>query len=197
MAPILYLASKSPRRRQLLGQLGVDFEVLDVDIPEAPEPGESPVAYVERLARAKAAAGRAALAVGAGGDGWVLGSDTEVVLDGEIFGKPVDEAGAAAMLSRLAGREHEVLTGVCLAGPPAAGPPTSLVCTTRVRFDALDEAAIRVYVATGEPFGKAGAYAIQGRAAAFTSHLSGSYSGVMGLPLFETARLLRAAGFAV
>ncbi len=194
---MLFLASKSPRRRQLLEQLGVDFALIDVDIPEVPAPGESPVAYVERLAREKAAAGREGLPVGAGAEGWVLGSDTEVVLDGEIFGKPADDDDAIAMLRRLAGREHEVLTGVCLAGPPRSGPARALVCTTKVRFAALDDATIRAYVATGEPFGKAGAYAIQGRAAAFTRHLDGSYSGVMGLPLFETARLLREAGFAV
>lgn len=193
----LYLASKSPRRRQLLEQLGVEFEVLDVDIPEMPVPGESPVAYVERLARQKAAAGRAALPASATEHGWVLGSDTEVVLDGEIFGKPADDGDAVAMLCRLAGHEHQVLTGVCLVGPPGSGPAASMVCTTRVRFAALDDTAIRVYVATGEPFGKAGAYAIQGRAGAFVSHLSGSYSGVMGLPLYETAALLRRAGFAV
>lgn len=198
----LYLASKSPRRRQLLEQLGVAFQVLDVEIPEVPEPGETPSDYVRRLALDKARAGLTALesapasaaAQAPDGDVWVLGSDTEVVLDGEVFGKPADADDAVAMLRRLSGREHEVLTAVCLAGP---GGREVAVCATRVRFAALDATAIRVYVATGEPFGKAGAYAIQGRAGAFVSHLSGSYSGVMGLPLYETAALLRRAGFAV
>lgn len=194
---ILYLASKSPRRRQLLEQLGIPFQVLDVDIPEEPAADEPPAAYVERLARGKAAAGRAALPAAVAAEAWVLGSDTEVVLDGRIFGKPADAADAAAMLRDLAGREHEVLTAVCLAGPEGSGPVRCLVNTTRVRFAPLDAAAIQAYVATGEPSGKAGAYAIQGRAAAFVSHISGSYSGVMGLPLHETARLLRQAGFPV
>ena len=189
----LYLASKSPRRRQLLEQLGLAFQVTDVDIPEQPAPGEPPHDYVARLAMAKAQAGLAGLQERAGA--WVLGSDTEVVLDGVVFGKPSDAVGAASMLRRLSGREHEVLTAVSLVGPPSAAFAETLVCATWVRFAPLDEAAISAYVATGEPFGKAGAYAIQGRAAAFISHLAGSYSGVMGLPLFETSRLLRTAGF--
>lgn len=192
MTPVLHLASQSPRRRQLLEQLGVDFAVLDVDVPEQRAPGESPRDYVSRVARDKARAGLAALA-GAGA-ARVLGADTEVVLDDEVFGKPRDAADAAAMLRRLSGRTHAVISAVWLVG---AGGEQCEVCVSQVRFAVLDEAAIAAYVATGEPFGKAGAYAIQGRAAALVEHLDGSYSGVMGLPLFETARLLRAGGISL
>lgn len=186
---MLYLASRSPRRWQLIEQLGVSFEVLDVSVPESRAGGESPADYVSRVARDKARAGLAALAGEA--RAVVLGADTEVVLDGEVFGKPADAAGAAAMLARLSGRTHEVISTVWLVD---AQREASAGCVSRVRFAALAAADIDTYVATGEPFGKAGAYAIQGRAAAFVEHLDGSYSGVMGLPLFETAALLR--GFA-
>ncbi|MDW2980841.1 Maf family protein [Rhodanobacter sp. KK11] len=189
MNPTLYLASQSPRRRQLLEQLGVDFAVLDVDVPEQRRSGESPRDYVSRVARDKARAGLAALA-GAGA-ALVLGADTEVVLDDEVFGKPRDAADAAAMLRRLSGRTHAVISAVWLVG--TSGEQCE-VCVSQVRFAVLDEPAIAAYVATGEPFGKAGGYAIQGRGAAMVAHLDGSYSGVMGLPLFETARLLRAGG---
>jgi septum formation protein len=189
---VLHLASQSPRRRQLLGQLGADFAVLDVDVPEQRAPGESPRDYVSRVARDKARAGLAALA--SGGDALVLGADTEVVLDDEVFGKPRDAADAAAMLRRLSGRTHAVISAVWLVGN---GGEQCEVCVSRVRFAALDEPAIAAYVATGEPFGKAGAYAIQGRGAAMVEHLEGSYSGVMGLPLFETARLLRRSGISL
>jgi septum formation protein len=187
--PVLHLASQSPRRRQLLEQLGVAFAVLDVDVPEQRAAGESPPDYVSRVARDKARAGLAALAPA--GDARVLGADTEVVLDEEVFGKPRDAAGAAAMLRRLSGRTHAVISAVWLVG---AGAEQCELCVSQVRFAPLDEAAIAAYVATGEPFGKAGGYAIQGRGAAMVAHLDGSYSGVMGLPLFETARLLRAGG---
>ncbi|OOG52612.1 septum formation inhibitor Maf [Rhodanobacter sp. B05] len=188
---MLHLASQSPRRRELLAQLGATFRVLDVEVPEQRAPDETPQAYVERVARDKAQAGLRALAAADLGKALVLGADTEVVLDGEVFGKPRDAEDAAAMLRRLAGRTHEVISAVWLV---ANGCERGDVCVSRVRFGALDEAAITAYVATGEPFGKAGAYAIQGRGAALIEHLQGSYSGVMGLPLFETARLLR--GFA-
>jgi septum formation protein len=188
-SPALYLASQSPRRRQLLEQLGVDFAVFDVEVPERRAPRESPREYVSRVARDKARAGLAKL--GAVSGAWVLGADTEVVLDDEVFGKPRDAADAAAMLRRLSGRTHEVVSVAWLVG---AGGERSAGCVSRVRFAALDEAAVAAYVATGESFGKAGAYAIQGRGAALVEHLEGSYSGVMGLPLFETARLLREAG---
>lgn len=183
---MLHLASQSPRRRQLLEQLGADFAVLDVDVPEQRAPGEPPPAYVSRVARDKARAGLAQLGAVAGA--WVLGADTEVVLDDEVFGKPHDAADAIAMLHRLSGRMHTVVSTVWLVGVASEHGAT---CVSQVRFATLDDASIAAYVATGESFGKAGAYAIQGRGAALIEHLDGSYSGVMGLPLFETARLLR------
>jgi septum formation protein len=184
---MLYLASQSPRRRELLARLGVRFDVVDVDVPEVRAPGESPRAYVERVARAKAQAGlRAVLARDP--DARVLGADTEVVLDGRVFGKPADADAAAAMLRDLSGRTHTVISVVCCAIP---GETNCAACESSVTFAPLDEAGIRDYVFTGESFGKAGGYAIQGRAAAFVAHIAGSYSGVMGLPLFETAGLLR------
>lgn len=187
---MLYLASQSPRRRELLSQLGVAFEVADVDVPEIHAPGESPRVYVERVARGKARAGlRTVVARDPGA--FVLGADTEVVLEDRVFGKPRDVDAAAAMLRDLSGRTHTVISIVCCANHSDAHCVT---CESSVAFAPLDEATIHRYVATGEPFGKAGGYAIQGRAAAFIVHLAGSYSGVMGLPLFETAALLRAAG---
>ncbi|UGB37135.1 Maf family protein [Frateuria soli] len=186
---MLYLASQSPRRRELLKQLGVDFMALDVDVPEMRAADESPERYVSRVARDKARAGLASLADA--DRALVLGSDTEVVLDGEVFGKPADGAQAAAMLRRLSGRTHAVISAVW--GVDERGERGEL-CVSKVRFAPLDEAAIAAYVATGEPFGKAGGYAIQGRGAVLVEHLEGSYSGVMGLPLFETARLLRGFG---
>lgn len=185
---MLYLASKSPRRRQLLEQIGVAFLPLDVDVPEEPAPGEKPEDYVGRVACDKARAGFRRVA---GGDHVVLGSDTEVVLGDTVFGKPADAATAKDMLARLSGRTHRVISCVCLVD---AGGERTATCISEVRFDALDARDIDAYVATGESFGKAGGYAIQGRAAAFVAHLSGSYSAVMGLPLHETAGLLRAAG---
>lgn len=186
---MLHLASQSPRRRQLLEQLGVDFAVLDVAVPEQRVPTETPQAYVSRVARDKARAGLARLA---GTDNsLVLGADTEVVLADEVFGKPRDAAQATAMLRRLSARTHTVISAVWLVG---AGHEHGATCISQVTFAALSAAEITAYVATGESFGKAGAYAIQGRGAALIAHLQGSYSGVMGLPLFETVRLLRDAG---
>jgi len=193
---MLYLASQSPRRRQLLEQIGVDFSVLDVDVLEQRMRGESPHDYVSRVARDKARAGLASLDhanqdqanQNRASDAIVLGADTEVVLDDEVFGKPQDADDAAAMLRRLSGRTHEVISVVWLVG---AAREECAVCISQVRFAPLDESTVATYVATGEPFGKAGAYAIQGRGAALVEHLQGSYSGVMGLPVFETARLLR------
>ncbi|MEO8777736.1 MAG: Maf family protein [Rhodanobacter sp.] len=185
---MLYLASQSPRRRELLTQLGATFSVLHVEVPERRDDAEAPPAYVERVARQKARAGLLMLPAGDRAAAVVLGSDTEVVLDGDVFGKPRDADEAAAMLARLAGRTHEVISAVwLLTNDRALGD----VCVSQVRFTALDAATIAAYVATGEPFGKAGGYAIQGRGAALIEHLQGSYSGVMGLPLFETSRLLR------
>ncbi|MEO7065861.1 MAG: Maf family protein [Rhodanobacter sp.] len=183
---MLYLASQSPRRRQLLEQLGVDFTVVDVDVLEQRASSESPEEYVSRVAHAKARAGRARLSGVAGAV--VLGADTEVVLDDHVFGKPTDAESAAAMLRQLSGRTHVVVSVVW---GVSAKREQGARCVSEVRFSTLDEPTIAAYVATNEPFGKAGAYAIQGRAAAFIEHLQGSYSGVMGLPVFETAQLLR------
>ena len=185
---MLYLASQSPRRRQLLEQIGVEFKVVDVNVPEQRAMAEAPREYVSRVAREKALAGYAVLndpqAV-------VLGADTEVVLDDEVFGKPQDAADAAAMLRRLSARVHEVISIVWLVSRKGEWSETSL---SRVRVPELDDAIIAAYIATGGPFGKAGAYAIQGHGAKLIEHLDGSHSGVMGLPVFETAKLLRAHG---
>jgi len=183
---MLYLASQSPRRRQLLEQIGVDFRVVDVDVPEQRVLGETPRDYVSRVARDKARAGLAALEEA---NAAVLGADTEVVLGDEVFGKPADAQDAAAMLRRLSGRVHEVVSTVWLVNRHGEWSDTSL---SRVTMPNLDDATIAAYIATGEPFGKAGAYAIQGHGAKLIEHLDGSHSGVMGLPVFETARLLRA-----
>jgi septum formation protein len=187
---MLYLASQSPRRRELLAQIGSAFEIVDVDVPEVRATDEAPRAYVERVARAKAHAGLQVVSA-RDPDAIVLGADTEVVLDDRVFGKPRDAAAAAAMLRELSGRTHTVISVVCCV---AVHADDLAVCESRVTFASLDESAIARYVATGESFGKAGGYAVQGRAAAFIAHLSGSYSAVMGLPLFETAALLRRAG---
>jgi septum formation protein len=186
---MLYLASQSPRRRDLLTLLGQPFGVLDVDVPEVRRHGEPAEDYVDRVAREKAGAGL--LEVVAVPGAWVMGADTEVVLDGAVFGKPRDDEEAAAMLRRLAGRTHQVLSVVWLV---SAGRELHAASRSDVTLAALDDATIARYVASGEPSGKAGGYAIQGLAQAFIAHLSGSYSGVMGLPLFETAGLLRDAG---
>ena len=182
---MLHLASQSPRRRQLLEQLGLRVGVIELDLPEQRAPGEPPEDYVSRVAREKAGAGL--LKVIAVPGACVLGADTEVVLDDHVFGKPRDEEDAAQMLQRLSGRTHRVLSAVWLV---SAARETHALSVSEVRMAELSDARIRAYVATGEAMGKAGAYAIQGHAAAFIEHLSGSYTGVMGLPLFETARLL-------
>jgi len=185
----LHLASKSPRRRELLAKLGLDFGVLDLDLPETPAPGEPPDDYVRRVAREKAGAGLL-LVVGQPG-AVVLGADTEVILDGRVYGKPADAADAAQMLRSLSGRTHRVVSAVSVVD---AGRELQAVSVSEVRFAALSEDDIADYLDTGEWAGKAGAYGIQGRAQAFIVHLSGSYSGVMGLPLHETAGLLREIG---
>ena len=187
---MLWLASQSPRRRELLAQIGAVFETIDGAVPEVRGVDESPQAYVERVAREKARVGLQKISA-RDAHAIVLGADTEVVLDDRVFGKPRDAAEAAAMLRALSGRAHEVISVVCCASAQGERVAT---CVSAVTFAELDRTAIERYVATGEPFGKAGGYAIQGRAAAFIAHLSGSYSGVMGLPLFETVRLLREAG---
>jgi len=186
---MLYLASQSPRRRQLLEQVGIQFDLIDVEVPEVRVPGEPPAEYVSRVAREKAGAGWLKLA-GAGA-AVVLGADTEVVLDDEVFGKPVDAAHATGMLRRLSGRAHQAISAVwCI----SAGREERVLSVSQVVFAPLSDRDIADYVASGEPIGRAGAYAIQGRAAAFISRLSGSYSGVMGLPLFETVELLSRFG---
>jgi septum formation protein len=185
---VLILASQSPRRRELLDQVGIAHRVLPVDVDETRCPDEAPAVYVERLARAKAAAGLAAA-----GGGAVLGADTVVVLDDAVLGKPADRADALAMLARLSGRRHEVLTAVALAHGEAIACRLSV---SHVTFRTLTPDEIAAYWATGEPADKAGGYAIQGRAALFVTRLEGSYSGVMGLPLHETGELLREAGLA-
>ena len=196
---MIYLASKSPRRRELLGQLGVAFEALHLreaagrnrDIIEEALDGEPPAHYVERIARTKAAVGWKRMEQRNLEVRPVLGADTEVVLDGVLFGKPRDAAHAAEMLAQLSGRRHDVLTGVALKHGDDIAFSLS---ASRVTFRRLSADEIARYVATGEALDKAGAYAIQGRAGAFVSLLEGSYSGVMGLPLFETAELLAKAG---
>jgi septum formation protein len=172
----LVLASQSPRRSELLRNAGIGFRVQAAGVDETPFPGEAPVDYVRRLARAKAAAVEGEL---------VLGADTVVVVDGQILGKPADSADAVRMLRLLSGRAHEVITGICLAGTVAHD-------ITTVFFSRISEEEIRDYVASGEPMDKAGAYAIQGRASCFVERIEGSYSNVVGLPVAMVYRHLRA-----
>jgi nucleoside triphosphate pyrophosphatase len=186
--PVLCLASVSPRRRELLSQIGVPHVVMGADIDETSLPGETPRDYVTRLAREKA------LAIRRGGQQLpVLAADTTVVVGDKVFGKPRDQAQAVEMLGELSGRTHEVLTAVALAD--ARGVAARLSSST-VRFRIVSREECLAYWETGEPRDKAGGYAIQGLGAVFIESLSGSYSGVMGLPLFETGELLRAAGLA-
>ena len=185
-APLLTLASVSPRRRELLGQIGVAYLVSAADIDETVRPGEAPADYVVRMACAKARAVHERDTRPP-----VLAADTIVVIDGLILGKPRDQADGMAMLGRLSGRTHQVLTAVALA---TAGGIALRVSTSEVRLRALTPAECAAYWESGEPRDKAGGYAIQGRGALFIEHLSGSFSGVMGLPLYETGQLLAAAG---
>ena len=193
----IHLASQSPRRRQLLEQIGVRYELLlpdaheDAEALEAVQPREAPLRYVERVTLAKLAAARERLARRGGAAAPILCSDTTVALGARILGKPGDAAEAAQMLHALSGREHRVITAVALS---AARRTECLVNVSRVRFAALSKAQIARYVASGEPMGKAGAYAIQSQAAAWVERITGSYSGIMGLPLFETAQLLQRFG---
>jgi septum formation protein len=185
----IYLASGSPRRRALLQQIGVSFRVIGADLDETALQGESPLAYVSRLAQAKATVGWERGRDSGGAP--VLAADTAVVLDARVLGKPADMNDAIAMLLKLSGRAHEVLTAVALRS--SAGIEVKVSRST-VTFRSIDPSEARTYWETGEPSDKAGAYAIQGYAAIFIADLKGSYSGVMGLPLFETAALLKAAG---
>lgn len=188
-APCIYLASRSPRRRELLVQIGVRHAPLEVEIDESWDGEEPPRAHVTRLALEKARRGWAEVATSRPLP--VLAADTAVVLDDAILGKAEQIHEAVAMLKRLSGRSHWVFSGVALVD--LQGEQRSVVNMSRVVFRALSAEEIRAYCGTGEPLGKAGGYAIQGRAAAFIERLEGSYSGVMGLPLCETAALLRAA----
>jgi len=184
----LYLASGSPRRRELLTQIGIPFTTLSASVDESPLPNEAAPAYVERLALAKASAGLAALLpCEANAALAVLGADTAVVLDGQILGKPVDREDALAMLAALSGREHQVLTAVAVADQQRC---LSVCVTSQVRFRPISSEEAQAYWASGEPLDKAGAYAIQGLGAVFVQRLEGSYSAVVGLPLSETAELL-------
>ena len=194
---LIYLASQSPRRRQLLDQIGVRHELLlprpdeDAEALEAERLAELPAAYVERVTRAKLHAARARLAASGLPDAPILCADTTVALGRRILGKPRDAADAAATLRLLSGATHRVITAVAVRW----GRREQLeVSTSHVRFAALPARVIEAYVASGEPFGKAGAYAIQSALAGWIAHIDGSYSGIMGLPLFETAQLLQRCG---
>lgn len=200
--PAVYLASKSPRREELLRQLGIDFASLRLreasnrerDVVEAAQSAEPPLHYVERIARTKATVGWQRMLQRGLTPRPVLGADTEVVLDGTIFGKPKDDADATRMLTLLSGRTHHVLTAVALRWDERI---VAEISDSAVTFRDLEPDEIARYVATGEPLDKAGAYAVQGRAASFVSRVDGSYSGVMGLPLYETAQALAGLGFPV
>ena len=195
--PFIYLASQSPRRRQLLDQIGVRHELLlpsadeDAEALEDERTGESPLHYVERVTRAKLAAARARRLARGLPAAPILCADTTVALRRRILGKPRDAADAAATLRLLSGRTHRVITAIALG---VEAEDLFAISASSVRFAPIDEAEIARYVASAEPFGKAGAYAIQSGAAAWIERVAGSYSGIMGLPLYETARLLRHAG---
>jgi septum formation protein len=200
LEPRIYLASQSPRRRELLAQIGVRFDLLlfrgeprsDPETDETPMPGEAPDAYALRVAAAKARHGARLLALRRLPPRPVLAADTTLDVDGEIVGKPVDDTDAAAILERLAGRAHRVLTAVAIAHGEHVEMRLSV---SEVRFRALSADEIQRYVLSGEPRDKAGAYGLQGRAAMFVESIEGSPSGIVGLPLCETALLLREFGY--
>jgi septum formation protein len=202
LAPRIHLASRSPRRRELLTQIGVQFDTLifrdgtraDKETDESPLPGEDPIDYVQRVARAKAEHGWRCV-------GWrkllpqlVLSADTTLEFEGQVIGKPVDAADAVRILTQLSGKTHRVLTAVAVCLDKRV---ETVLSVSDVRFSTLDAADIRRYVESGEPMDKAGAYGIQGRAGVFVEHIAGSYTGVMGLPLHETALLLKRFGHPV
>jgi septum formation protein len=188
----IYLASRSPRRQELLAQIGVRFETMEIDVDESVLSGEEPRAYVERLARAKAEAGWQRVERDNLPRAPVLGADTTVAVDGRILAKPADDRDAAEMLAALSGRLHEVLTAVAVKHDSRL---ESAISVSEVRFKTLSREEIARYVATGECEDKAGAYGIQGHAARFVAELRGSFSGVVGLPLYETAQLLDRIGY--
>jgi septum formation protein len=200
VSKFIYLASQSPRRSQLLALLGVRHELLlpdadeDAEALEAVLPNEAPAAYVKRVTQLKLDAALKRLKRRGLPAAPVLCSDTTVALGRKIFGKPTDPADATRMLKELSNTTHRVLTAVALG---TARKREQVLCESRVTFSAMSSRQIQAYAASGEPLGKAGAYAVQGRAAAFISHRSGSYSGIMGLPMFETAQLLQSFGFKV
>jgi len=198
---IIYLASKSPRRRELLKQIGVHYELLmmrehapRIDVDESPLDGETAHVYVQRVVRLKAETALKMMRHRRLPVRPILTADTTVTLDGHILGKPVDKADAQRMLSQLSGQSHQVLTAVAVATEDEI---KQIMVASFVTFGKLSEEEIKRYVDTGEPMDKAGAYAVQGIAAKFISKLSGSYSGVMGLPLYETAALLRQCGIQI
>lgn len=215
-AKIIYLASKSPRRRELLKQIGVHFELLMmreiqqtqltladasgrqanliIDVDESPGDGELPRQYVERVVRIKADTALRIMRSRKLAPRPILTADTTVAISDEILGKPTDAADAMRILKRLSGETHQVMTAIAVT---AHGETDYAFSTSLVSFATLSDAEIKRYIETGEPMDKAGAYGIQGHAAKFISNISGSYSGVMGLPLFETAELLRKAGLTV
>lgn len=188
-SPSLILASASPRRRELLESLSLSFSVMPAHVDERPHPAEDPKDYVARLARSKAEHLAAQFR-----SAWVLGADTVVALERRILGKPADAAAARGMLSSLSGREHTVMTGVAVVRHDTGFTVVDIV-STRVRFHHLRGADIEAYIATGEPFDKAGAYAIQGGGGRFVAALEGCYNNVVGLPLERAMALLRAAGY--
>jgi len=188
MRPLIYLASRSPRRRELLAQIGVAYRLLDIEVDEEPRLGEPPDEYVLRVSQDKAAAGQKAI-IGAEFLP-VLAADTCVVADGRMLGKPRDREEGLQMLRLLSGRSHQVYTAVAL----AASGLESRLNLSRVTFRTLSRRECEAYWESGEPADKAGGYAVQGLAAQFICDLQGSYSGVMGLPLYETAELMRQAG---
>lgn len=202
MEPFIYLASQSPRRSQLLQQLGVQHTLLlpnaqgdvteDAEALEVVLPAEAPRDYVQRVTGCKLDAAVARMQRRGLPDAPVLTSDTTVALGMQILGKPEDAAHAREMLQQLAGQTHEVLTAVAV---QSGVQRLQTLCVSRVRFAPMSPAQIDAYIASGEPFGKAGAYGVQGLAAAHIAHIEGSYSGIMGLPVFETAQLLRALGW--
>lgn len=200
MDPFIYLASKSPRRRQLLEQLGVRYALLlpdddeDAEALEVELAHEAPADYVQRVTQLKLDAALNRLVRRGLPGAPVLCSDTTVALGGTIFGKPADETDAVHMLSALSGQTHRVLTAVAVG---SLQQRDHFFSESHVTFARLTNSEVQAYVASGEPLDKAGAYAVQGRAAAFIAHMSGSYSGIMGLPLFETAQLLRRFGFKI
>lgn len=202
LEPRIYLASKSPRRRELLTQIGVRFDLLmfrgppreDAEIDETPQAGEPPEVYARRVATAKALHGAKLVGMRRLMVRPVLAADTTLDVDGEIIGKPSDAADATAILERLSGRSHRVITAVALAH---AGVSECVANVSEVRFRDLDAEEIRRYVASHEPHDKAGAYGIQGRAAIFVADIRGSHSGIVGLPLCETALLLRKFGYPI